>query len=366
MSSDNKLFPLFSYIYDKAKELYMHLPLRRNGEHPFIHPINTVINLKRAKIDDGVTLCAGLFHDFFEESVDLYKTKKKLKEDRKGIKILDKYEQKVAKQFEEELTAFCKAKDIEGSAPKKIIAITRLLTRHKRDFYYRSIACIFNEQDNDLKEKAIQIKLADRTHNILCIEVFNEQERIYQCLKNIFIINNAKKYLLDTHGKEVITYKKFPYKIVLNSTERLLNKCCKATYDAFLTICKSEIMIQEVRSMLQLAFKKYAFEVQALGEVTKSNKKIIHPMRLYYGVMRKYDHRLHHEWKKFDKIQEEEIDYCKKLFSHLKLNKSQIKSIVDYKDAFSLKEIVGRLLYQPDYLTKGFLVSQLSWRGRIK
>ena len=38
----DKHYHLFSYIYTKTKEFYDTLPLRKNGEKPFIHPINVV------------------------------------------------------------------------------------------------------------------------------------------------------------------------------------------------------------------------------------------------------------------------------------------------------------------------------------
>ena len=368
LDSKNKLFPLFSYLYDKLKKLYSHLPLRRNGEAPFIHPINSVLNLRRAKIEDAVTICAGLTHDYLEEVVDLYKLEHKIKEDKKGIKILDNYEEQVAANFEKELIAFCLRKDLDPQAAKDIIALTRLLTRHKRDFYYSSISGIFHTADRNLKEKAIQIKLADRTHNILCIESFSEQERNYQCFKNIFILNNAKKFIIDNYGISSVSYHDKVYDGSFNCTERLFNKCCKATYDAFLTICLlcGDKFSREPRRMLQMAFKKFAFEVGGLDAITKSQGKILHPMRLYYGVVQKYDTRLHQEWQKFEGILREERVYCQRFFSAYKPSHPQIQAMIDYKDAYSLKEVVAHLLYQPDYFVQGFLFSQLSKQGRLR
>ena len=53
--------------------------------------------LKKTWITDGITLCAGLIHDYAEESVDRYRDLNKIKEDEKSIKILDVYEEEVFK-----------------------------------------------------------------------------------------------------------------------------------------------------------------------------------------------------------------------------------------------------------------------------
>ena len=65
----DKHYHLFSYIYTKTKEFYDTLPLRKNGEKPFIHPINVVYGLRLADVKDPVILCSGLLHDYIEEKV---------------------------------------------------------------------------------------------------------------------------------------------------------------------------------------------------------------------------------------------------------------------------------------------------------
>ena len=173
MNSKAQLYSLFLYIYNRTKGVYAKLPLRKNGEQAFIHPINLVLALKEANVNDQITLCAGLIHDVIEEKVDEYKRKKNIKEDKKGIKILDKFEDNVCERARKELETVCKENGIPLKVSDELIAITRLLTRHKRDFYYRSICNIFMCHNPVLKRKAITVKLADRMHNILSIECFN-------------------------------------------------------------------------------------------------------------------------------------------------------------------------------------------------
>ena len=64
-------------------------------------------------------------------------------------------------------------------------------------------------------------------------------------------------------------------------------------------------------------------------------------MRLFQGIVRKYDARLHHEWEKFESMKEAEYDYCRKFLQILNLLKKQIMALVDYKDAYSLKEVIA-------------------------
>ncbi len=347
---------LFSFLYDKTKKLYKELPPRKNGENPFVHPLNTVLNLQRAKITDEIILCCGLIHDYVEEKVDIYQVKKKInKKSKEGIVILDNYEEVVFKELKNDLTSFCKKEEIDLKSVDKIIKTLKLLTRHKRDFYYRSISNIFTHKNPKIKEMAIKVKLADRTHNILCVDCFTEQERIYQAFKNIFILNSVKKYLFENYGNKIFNGKTF------HSAERLFNKCCKATFEAFFEISLGGIKggIFGIIPMLQLSFKKYALEREGIEVVTKLNKNETHLIRLFQNVIRKYDSRLHHEWEKFEKIKASEIEYCKQFFKDYKFNEKQIKAIIDYKDAYALREVVTYLLYKPKYVIGRFYYSHL-------
>lgn len=350
-----KLFPLFVYLYDKTRKEYEHFPLRKNGQNPFIHPLNIVWQLQKAGVKDEITWCIGLIHDLVEEKVDIYKEKEKIATSRQGMEELDAYEEEVFRELEENLRIFCKKTGIDKEVIPQIMTVLHLLTRHKRDFYYRSISNIFNCRDPVAKERAIQVKLADRMHNILSVECFNEEERIYQCYKNLFILNNTKKFLVVKYGKGVLMNKKF------SPTEKLFNKAGKATYDAFLTICHLEMKKGTVRinSMLQLAFKKFALLKGGLWVVTKINEKETHPLRLFQGIVRKYDARLYHEFDKYRQMKDRELQYCRNFFSDYKFAEEQLQAILNYKDAYALKELVAYLLYDPDFVTQGLLSSKL-------
>ena len=348
--------PLLSYLFEKTKQLYSKLPKRKDGQDRLIHPLNVVLALRLANIEDEVTLCVGLMHDYVEETVDLYKDENNIEMNSEGIKELDQYEIKIFSEFEKDLSGNADAEKVN-----LVISSLKLLTRHKRDFYYKSISGIFKCEDERVKEIAIQAKLADRIHNVLSISTFNEEERIYQCFKNLFILNNTKKYLLEEPEKRISSGKEFP------PTQLLFKRCSKATYDAFLTICHLCLGkgLRKVNSMIQLAFKKFALEKAGVWEVTRIDPDETHLMRLFHGVVRKYDARLHHEWEKFDEMKKSEYDYCRKFFADFNFSDEQITAIIDYKDAYSLKEVVAYLLYLPDYVVSRFLSSELTKKGRI-
>ena len=358
---DNHLYPLFNYSYKISKKLYKQIPLRKNGENSFLHPINILYALKKARIEDELTYCIGILHDYIEEIVDIYKKENNLKEDKKGIKILDRYELEVAKRLNEDLVNCCKENDLSLENALIVMGAIRLLTRHKRHFYYKSISDIYNCKDERFLERAIQIKLADRTHNILSIDCYPEEGKLYQCFKNLFIMNNGKKFLLNKYGTDVFSNKLY------SPTEKLFNKCAKATYDAFLKVCASSNMKEliEVKYILQLAFKKFELAKLGIFTVTDIDEQELHPMKLFQGVIWKYDARLHHEFEKFEKIKRSETGYCKRLFSKFNFNKEQIQAVLEYKDAFALKEVVAYLIYHPSYYISGFLSSELSHSGRI-
>ncbi len=355
MSLSSPLFPLFSHIYTITKELYATLPKRKNGEDPFIHPCNIVLFLNKAKNTNEIIPCTGILHDVVEEKVDAYKQKNKIERTEDGLKKLDKYEQEVFKELEKELVAVSKKHKLPPNTVPTILSILQLLTRHKRHYYYKSISSIFECKDPHIKEAAISIKLADRIHNILCIECFTEQERLYQCFKNLFILNNVKKYLIDTYGQEEYLNMKF-YPV-----EKLFNKCCKATYDAFIRICSltQQKNLEPIKTLLQMAFKKYALATHGLWEVTTLNPHEAHLTRLYQGVVRKYDARLLHQAEKFETIIADEKAYCRKFFVDYNFNEKQIEAILDYKDAYALKEVIASLLYNVEYTVGGFLATDL-------
>ncbi len=362
LDSSNAWFPLFAWLYAKARKLYYEVPVRRNGEDPFIHPINVAVSLKKAKVNDEITLCAGLIHDMIEEIVDLHKAKNNMAADREGIAQLDAYEEGVFLQLEQELAPLFEESHLPLEKVEELLKVVRLLTRHKRHYYYRSIAEIFNCPDPLLKERAIQIKLADRMHNVQCVECFDEEGRIYACFKTLFILNNTKRFLMDAYGEEYLLGRKY------TPTEKLFNKCCRATYDAFLTIChlSRKKGIAPVTSLLQLAFRKFTLEKEGLWIVTAVDAAEVHPLRLYQGVVRKYDARLHHEDGNYEKMEQNELAYCREFFADYAFSEEQLKAIVHYKDAFALREVVAYLMYQPDYYVQKFICAELSGEGRIQ
>ena len=247
---------LFSYLLSKTEELYAQLPKRKDGQEALLHPLNVVSALRDAKINDQVTLSVGLLHDYVEEVVDVYRDELGLDEEGSDIEKLDQYEDEVFIKLEQDLLQHAPL-----DAVKTIISALKLLTRHKRDFYYRSISNIFNHNDEKLKEIAIQVKLADRTHNILSIENFSEENRNYQCFKNLFILNNTKKYLLENPSR-------ISFSREMPSTQLLFKRCAKATYDAYQMLCYLSMKkgIGQTKSMMQLAFKKFALEKAGMWE----------------------------------------------------------------------------------------------------
>ncbi len=364
----NPFFSLFIHCYLLTQNLYTQLPLRKNGEVAFIHPLNVLWALKKARVVDPLTLCAGMLHDYVEEKVDLYKTEKGVGASKRGIDELDRYEARVFQELEQNLLNFIQKNNQNSQnnlpPPTALIIINtlKLLTRHKRHFYYKSISAIFNCPDQELKERAIQVKLADRLHNILCIDCFAEPDQLFQCFKNLFILNNAKRFLAEECGLTVLQG------LTYSPTEKLFNKCARATYDAFLTVAhlSRKNGIVPVTSMLQLAFKKYALEKGGLWAVTEPNEKEVHLLRLYQGVIRKYDARLHHEFAEYEKMKQKELQYCEEFFRSYAFSREQLEALLCYKDAYSMKEIVAYLIYDPEYVVSKFLCAELSREGRIR
>lgn len=365
ISPESELYLLFVLLYQMTLEFYLKLPLRKNGERSFIHPLNVMHFLKRASvqekhIDDG-TLIAGLLHDYVEESVDIYRKQHKLSLKKPDLLLLEKYEQTILEELRQKIAGFYQGSVVARKRTEAIVSTVALLTRCKQHSYYVYISAMFNTRNKKSKERAIHVKLADRIHNVLCIECFNERERIYQCFKNLFLLNNVKKYLLEKYGPEMWNGR------INNITEKLFNKCIKATHDAFLRICHNSLKkgIFPVQSMLEMAFHKYSLLNAGLDQVTNLQEQEPHLIRLYQGIVRKYDALLHREAKEFQRLTQEELEYCRRFFKDYHFNNEQLHAIIDYKDAFALKEVLVRLLYEPKYFMSLFVYSELSKKGRI-
>jgi len=363
---DDPLFPLFEFLYKKNEKLYKKLPKRKNGDDSFLHPLNLLYSLRRAQLKDPIDYCIAISHDYVEELVSLFEKESGLKDDQRAIKILDGYEDEAFEVFEEELKDFCKENNMDDKicygAVDTIIKTIKLLTRHKRHYYYKSLSAIFNYRNDDIKRRAITIKLADAIHNLHTIESFDAERQLYTGFKGLFILNNTKKYLLEQYGEKFFTTNEFP------PVRRLFSKCSKATFDAFLRICimNKDKGIIDILYILQLAFKKYVYIKSGLVAVTDLDPKEIHPMKLYQGVILKYDHRLHQEFDKFEGRRSLELEYCKNFFKDFDFSEQEFSAIMDYKDAYAMREVVARLLYQPDFYISRFICSELTARGRIK
>ena len=346
----NKFGKFFSFLYEKTKKAYEEFPTRKDGTNPFVHPLNLAWDLKKADIDDPVTLSSALLHDYIEEKVDFYKKKHGLGLTKNDVQVLDEYAKIVSSNLERVILQYCIKNKIKKDIVSDIITITNLLTRYKKNYYYYSICTIFTHKNTFEKEKAIIIKLSDRMHNILSIESFTEPERIYQCFKNMFTLNNVKKYILEIYGKKVFEQKK-SIPII-----RLFKRCAKATYDAFAEILQLSRKkgINEVTTILQLAFRKFELEKAGLIKVTHLDKKEMHPLGLYTGIIEKYNFRLHHKRENFNSVQKRSHIYYQRFFADHKFTSDQLNAIIDYKDAYSLKEVVTMLLYLPGYVLSGF------------
>ncbi|MBI2572748.1 HD domain-containing protein [Candidatus Woesearchaeota archaeon] len=360
-----RMYPLFCYLYAQVRSTYTKVHKRKNGQNPFVHPLNVVYGLREAEIKDETTLCAGLIHDLIEERVDIYKSELITRKTKKEtiLSTLAEFERKTYHSFEEEILNFCNKNHLPLTCAKEILTITKLLTRHKRHFYYKSLSQIFQHPDANIREKAIQIKLADRLHNILTIEKFDNHQRIYECFKNLFILNNVKKFIVDKYKDHMVKAKRH------NSTELLFKRCGKATYEAFLNItlrCSPVLTHSDVKTMIHLAFKKYALEKRSIWEITHVDSEQYHLYRIFQGVVRKYDARLHQEWDVFEMLSTKEHKFCSLFFKTYKFKHNEIESILDYKDAYALGEVITYLLYIPDYYLADFLCVNLTHSGRLR
>lgn len=368
--SNDVMYPVAEFFYSKVKVLYKRIGKRKNGENSLLHPLNVVMNLKRrGGVADQVTLLGGLLHDYIEEQVDMYAKDEGIDhKSEKGKRILDSYEVVFSKEFQADLLNLKKKYGISRDFVSELVGVLSLLTRHKRHFYYKSLSFMFTSIDysDRVREMAMQIKMADRIHNIQSIECFSERGRLYQCFKNFFILNNVKRFLLDHYDKSVFHRIRDGKKPV--ETERLFNKCAKATYLAYLKICviATNKGIWPVKTALQLAFKKYKFEYSGIWEVTDVVNIFRHPMHLYFGIVRKFDARLHQEREAYEERILIEKAFCERYFAVLKYKDDQLRAILDYKDAYALKEIIAHLLYDHNYYLKNFIAEDLTRSGRIR
>jgi len=355
----DKLYPLFKHSYDISKKLYKRLGLRKDGTDSFLHPLNIANHLKQVGVTDVVTLSAALLHDYIEELVDIYKKEHGLTEQGDDAKLLDDLELEYYNGLTQELIDVAKKHKLPTTKAILLADVVHVLTRQKRHFYYYSVASIFTEDSKAVRERAIHVKLADRLHNIACVDSFQPAGRLYQGYKSLYILNCAKKYLLTNYSEKIFVSKS-------NTMERLFNKCAKRTYAVFqdtISACDSAYL-RDVRYMLQLALKKYALQHNGLSIINSTDAFGDHPLTLYEGVVEKYDARLRKDWGHYDSFRTKEETFAKTFFDGAK--KSDIEQILWYKDAYVLKEVVARLIYHTDFIVADFVYNELTTEGQLK
>ncbi|MBT3813853.1 hypothetical protein HOE37_05835 [Candidatus Woesearchaeota archaeon] len=331
---------------------------RKDGTDHLIHPL-TVTHLLQKAGASFLAQSAGMLHDYVEELVDATIARGGVPE---GLDVLDVLEEQMQAVLSLNLNDLFPEGGISGATPEKLISVVDLISRHKRERYYRSISRIFSCQDPEVKDATIQVKFADKIHAALTLSGFNERDKIYQCFKNVFILNNAKRYLIGTSRITDDNSEK-----EMDSLEKLFRKSCKTTYIGFSEILH-EIQgsaVAPALPYLRLAFHKYAYKHQGLDEVSELDSNEMHPTWLSQAIIKKYDSLLHREQEDFLGRESRERDYCKSFFNRFGFDDDELESLVSYKDAFALKEVVIRLLYDPNYLVNGFGCSSMCARSNV-
>jgi len=359
VDKNDPLYPLFEYSYKTSKKLYKKLGLRKDGTDSFLHPLNIANHLRQVGITDVVTLSGAMLHDYIEERVDLYKKEHGLTEQGDDAMHLDKLELEYYNELTQDLIKVAKKYSFPTTKSILLADVVHVLTRQKRHFYYYSVASIFTETNKSVRNRAINIKLADRLHNIACVESFPSAGKLYQGYKSLYILNCAKKFLLKRYGEKIFVSKS-------NPMERLFNKCAKRTYAVFQDIissCQSEYL-REVRYMLQLALKKYALQHDGLSIISSKSKFDKHPLSLYHGVVEKFDARLRKDWGLYDDFREKEHSFAETFFDGA--NSEDITDILLYKDSYALKEVIARLIYHNDFYIHDFVYAELTNEGQLK
>lgn len=338
--------------YAVAAKLYEGLEVRKNGEQSFTHPTNVAMYLKLALCQPHV-VASALLHDVLEDRVDQLKgstgrTSAELELELRG-------------QFASDVIDLALACDFPRDVAERVVEIVWTLTRHKADLYYKSISSVFNHPDISVRIAAALVKLADRMHNIQTLDNYEDEEKLYQCFKNIFILNNAKQLLIEVNARNWD-------RRMLYSLDKMFKKSGKAAFQALLTLshtAHSDQSVFQVVSYLALALRKFMLERQGLWRVSNEVVRPGAPVwALFDGIVMKYDHRLHHEDRQFDAHVLRELDFMRVTFAPLGLSDAEFRKAIAYKDAMALVEVVASLLYVDDYMIRGFECSQLCKRGR--
>ncbi|HOI09274.1 MAG TPA: HD domain-containing protein [Myxococcota bacterium] len=338
--------------YGVAQRLYASMKPRKNGQSAFTHPTNVANYLRLARCQPHV-IAAGLLHDVPEERIDLDKAAPGEDAHRAEGACRTRFVEDVLEAAGESL--------FPRDLAERVVEATWTLTRHKADLYYKSISGLFTHPDLSVRLVAALVKLADRMHNIQTIDNYADSDKLYQCFKNLFILNNAKQLVAEVRARKMDGR-------MVASLERLFKKCGKATFQALLRLAHTahiEDQVFPLVTYLALALRKYTHEHKGLNKVTEEE---LFPgaavVNLYHGIVKKYDHKLHHEDAQFDAHKERELAFCRATFASLGLSDDDLLRALSYKDAMALGEVVASLLYREGYVIAGFECSRMCRRGR--
>jgi len=344
------------HVYEMAEGLYRSLPPRKNGQPAFTHPTNVAQFLKMARAQAHV-VAAGLLHDILEDRVDVEKAQ--------GVHDLAQLElvqRAIRGQFGSAVIYAASRSGFPREIAERVVEVVDTLTRHKADLYYKSISGIFMHTDLVIRLAASIVKLADRMHNIETIENYNDDEKIYQCFKNIFILNNAKQF-----RSEIVDDRRLDPRM-LDTLHKAFKKCGKATFEALHRIdhqSNADAPIFELVKYLALALRKFTLEMNGLWKVTDANLEPGAPVyNVFHGIVNKYDAWLHHEDEDFQSMIAAELEYFSRTFITLGLDEEELRRAINFKDAMALKEVVALLLYRDEYVIRGFECSLICRRGR--
>ncbi|MBM4394314.1 MAG: HD domain-containing protein [Deltaproteobacteria bacterium] len=342
--------------WNLSDSLYSKMPPRKNRDPAFTHPTHVAWFLKQAACQPHV-IAAGLLHDYLEDKLELDHGKVR------DPAVLDRLVGGIRAEL---ATAVIDASVRTGFVryvAERVVQVVWTLTRHKAELYYKSISAVFNNEDESVRLAGALVKLADRMHNIQTIENYPEPDKLYQCFKNIFILNNAKQ-LRALLGEKT----RAPDQRMVRSLSKLYKKSGKATFQALLRIqheARACDPVFELVTYLALALKKFTLEVQGLWKVAHPDLGPGAPIyNLYHGIVEKYDHWLHHEMPEYDAHVARELEYCGKTFGSLGLSPADLERAIAFKDAMVLAEVVASLLYFDTYVIRGFECGSLCRRGR--
>lgn len=341
-----------SSCYAVAQRLYAGMKPRRNGQSAFTHPTNVAMYLRLARCQPHV-IGAGLLHDVPEERLDL----RKAEEGESAAAV----EGACRTRFVDDVIEASTEAGFPRDLAERVVEATWTLTRHKADLYYKSISGLFTHPDLSVRLVAALVKLADRMHNIQTIDNYADSDKLYQCFKNLFILNNAKQLVAEVRARKLDNR-------MVASLERLFKKCGKATFQALLRLAHTahiEDQVFPLVTYLALALRKYTHEHKGLNKVTEEE---LFPgaavVNLFHGIVKKYDHKLHHEDAQFEAHKERELLFCRETFASLELSDDDLMRALGYKDAMALGEVVASLLYREGYVIAGFECSRMCRRGR--